>query len=104
DIPIPSETDQTGPPPESLTTINPRESNIESSVSKFLTRQRPPITSHNYPPVSGKFRRSEKPENMPDFPDIPGRQIIKQEKFIETPTSQEINTDDIRIKARQLDT
>jgi DNA mismatch repair protein MutL len=104
DVPIPSETDQTGPPPESLTTINPRESNIESSVSKFLTRQRPPITSHNYPPVSGKFRRSEKPENMPDFPDIPGRQIIKQERFIETPTSQEINTDDIRIKARLFDT
>jgi len=104
DIPAPSETDQTGPPTETLTTVNPRESEIESSVSKFLNRPRPPITSHSYQPVSGRVRRSEKPTNMPDLPDIPVRQFVRQEKFAETPIASEISTDDIRIKARLFDT
>jgi DNA mismatch repair protein MutL len=97
DMPVPSETDQTGIPPE-ITTVKPRESEIESSISKFLTRQRPPLTSHSYQPVSGKIRRSEN-INIPDIPDIVSRQIIKQESVF-----PEISTDDIRIKARLFDT
>jgi DNA mismatch repair protein MutL len=102
DIPTSLETEQTGPHPETI--ANPRETEIESSISKFLNRQRPPLTSRSYPTVSGKIRRSEKID-MPNFPDIQGPQIIKQERFTEiTAVNSGISADDIRIKARLFDT
>jgi len=102
DIPTSLETEQTGPHPETI--ANPREAEIESSISKFLSRQRPPLTSRSYPTVSGKIRQSEKID-IPNLPDLTGHQIIKQERFTEiTAVNSGISADDIRIKARLFDT
>lgn len=86
---------------ELRTDVSPREPQIESSVSKFLNRQRttPPNISHQYIPREAK--KTERQHYNQDISDLLERQIIRQEKEIST----EMETvGDINIKARLFNT
>ncbi|MEK7399235.1 MAG: DNA mismatch repair endonuclease MutL, partial [Candidatus Poribacteria bacterium] len=100
DIPLP-DVDKNGLETELPTIVNPRETQIESSVSKFLNRQRstPPNIVHQYIPREGK--RTDRQSYTQDIPDTQDHQIIKQEI---TDIIRQDKIGDINIKARLFDT
>lgn len=81
---------------EEQTTASPRERQVESSISKFINRQRttPPSISHQY----REFKKTERQTYNQDISDLIERQI-RQEKEISSETIGNIN-----IKARLFDT
>jgi DNA mismatch repair protein MutL len=93
DIPSP-DIEKSGLETELPTLVNPRETQIESSVSKFLNKQRstPPNIVHQYIPREGK--RTDRQSYTQNIPDTQDRQIIRQDKTV----------GDINIKARLFDT
>ena len=103
DIPLP-DVEKSGLETELPTIVNPRETQIESSVSKFLNRQKtvPPNIVRQYMPREN-IRTDRQPytQNIPDMAD---RQLIKQSRDFDIGKPQDKVVGDIDIKARLFDT